>query len=600
MSFRRQTLARTVFATVAMLCTYGLAAAQNDSPRPELLPKQPTTTLPDFPADLDVPIPDLPPGVAKTRPATAKQSTLPPLDEPAPLKEPLAAPVPAPEKAPVGKQQITTLPVNGDVNVKDLILTTTEGPSAANPTGRQEPGISMEWLYPATVRIHQPVTCTLIVRSISINRLHQVVVRTRIPYGVTVKGADPKAATEGEVLVWNLGNLEPRQEKRIDIHLLPTVRGSLPCQAFVTFTGSSMAKIEVREPKLALKAIAQNKIILGDLAVVALTVSNPGDAKTEHIRVKVNLTDGLAYGTGKGTEFLLDNLGPNESRTVLLQCAAKLPGAQVCSVTATAEAGLEAHCSSNIDILAPRVDVVVSGPKMRYLDRHGVYSLKVTNPGTATANHVTLNSQVPQGFKFVSATAGGYHDFATRTVVWFLGDLKPGQSKEVQLDLLAVNPGEYRNQVTVSAARGLRSAAEILTRLEGLPGLLMEVVDVEDPVEVGKELSYEIRMTNTGTKTETNLQLACTMTAEMEFVGAKSTAGIPFRVEGREIIFTAIPRLAPRADVIFRVNVRCTAPGDQRFRVRVRADGLETPVLQEESTRVFGDDRQTPAVPGKR
>jgi hypothetical protein len=32
----------------------------------------------------------------------------------------------------------------------------------------------------------------------------------------------------------------------------------------------------------------------------------------------------------------------------------------------------------------------------------------------------------------------------------------------------------------------------------------------------------------------------------------------------------------------------------------VRADGLETPVLQEESTRVFGDDRQTPIVPGKR
>ena len=48
--------------------------------------------------------------------------------------------------------------------------------------------------------------------------------------------------------------------------------------------------------------------------------------------------------------------------------------------------------------------------------------------------------------------------------------------------------------------------------------------------------------------------------------------------------------MAPRADAIYRVNVKGTAPGDLRFRARIKADGLSDPVLKEESTKVYGDD----------
>ena len=58
----------------------------------------------------------------------------------------------------------------------------------------------------------------------------------------------------------------------------------------------------------------------------------------------------------------------------------------------------------------------------------------------------------------------------------------------------------------------------------------------------------------------------------------------------REVIFEPLPKLAPRADIIYRVNVRGVAPGDLRFRARIKADGLTNPVLREESTKVYGDD----------
>src|SRR5262249_10380153 len=148
---------------------------------------------------------------------------------------------------------------------------------------------------------------------------------------------------------------------------------------------------------------------------------------------------------------------------------------------------------------------------------------------------------------------------------------------------------EFKNQAFVEAARGLRNKTEVVTRVEGLSALLMELVDLDDPVEIGVDTAYEIRVTNTGSKTETNLQLICVVPDKMEFRGARSSANAPSTAQGKEGVFEPLPKLAPRADVLFRVNVRGIAPGDLRFRARITADGLTDPVLKEESTKVYGD-----------
>jgi uncharacterized repeat protein (TIGR01451 family) len=171
-----------------------------------------------------------------------------------------------------------------------------------------------------------------------------------------------------------------------------------------------------------------------------------------------------------------------------------------------------------------------------------------------------------------------------------VGDLPPGQGREVTLNVNAASQGEHCVRATASAARGIKTNAEVKTRVEGLSAVQMELTDADDPVEVGADTSYEIRVTNTGSKTETNLVLTCSLPAQMELRGARCAAGCRFRAEGKEVIFEPLARLAPKADVVYRVFVRGTAPGDLRFRARIRADGLTEPVLREESTKVYGDD----------
>jgi uncharacterized repeat protein (TIGR01451 family) len=458
------------------------------------------------------------------------------------------------------------------------------------PGGRQEPALSLEWIGPTGLRLGQPAQFQIVVRNVCPAPVQQVVVRHRLAEGVSSPSSDPLALAQDRLLTWELGTLQPGQEKHIRLQLVAAAKAVLDLNAQVTFTGSAGLRVQVREPRLALKLSVPEKVVLGDQATVTLTVSNPGDGLAEHVKIKALLPEGLEHPRGRQIDVDLGPLAAREQRTLQLVCAAHSQGVQRCEATAAAEGGLEAKDAAPVEVVLPRIELTMSGPHLRYLDRHATYVITVTNPGSAAAGNVTIQAPVPKAFKFHAATGGGQLDFATGIVTWFVGDLPPGQSREVSLELSAVSAGEHHLRASVTAARGLRGEAEALTRVEGLSALLMELADADDPVEVGADTSYEIRVTNTGSKMETNLELVCTLPERMELRGAKCSAGCHYRAEGRDVIFAPLPRLAPKADVVYHVQVRGTAPGDLRFRARIRADGLTQPVLREESTKVYGDD----------
>ena len=102
--------------------------------------------------------------------------------------------------------------------------------------------------------------------------------------------------------------------------------------------------------------------------------------------------------------------------------------------------------------------------------------------------------------------------------------------------------------------RGLKAENEAMTRVEGLSALLLEVVDTQDPIEVGADTSYEIRITNTGTKTETDVRLACTIPDQMQLKLAQGP--VRFQEQGKMVVFEPLPKLAPRADAIYRIFVK--------------------------------------------
>ena len=482
-----------------------------------------------------------------------------------------------------------TTPMTSELHTERASIHEDFGPGVteSNLTGRQEPAVSLEWVGPPAAKVGNPCDYTIVVRNVCNIAVQQVLVRVRLQQGVQIVATEPKAVTEDNVLMWEVGTMLPKQERNLQLKMLCPSKGDVNCQAWVTFTGSSSMKIRVREPKLMIKVAAPEKVLIGDPCTYLVTVSNPGDHPAERVKIHCDLSEGLEHAKGNKIDFDIGNLAAGETRSVQVICGTKSGGEQKCEAYSEADGGLKAADKAVVNVIMPNIKLEAMGPKLKYLDRRAVYTFKVTNPGDAPAFNVTVSDVIPAGFKFLQADNGGRHDFSTRTVSWFIGELGPNQSREVKFECLAVNPGEHHHKVLARASRGIKDEAVVITRVEGLSSILMELVDLEDPIEVGAETIYEIRITNTGSKTETDVKLTCVVPDKMQFKSATGPA--KYQQNGNEIVFDPIPRLAPRADAIFRVTVKTTAAGVVHFKSRLTSTLLVDPVTKEEATRIYSD-----------
>ena len=148
--------------------------------------------------------------------------------------------------------------------------------------------------------------------------------------------------------------------------------------------------------------------------------------------------------------------------------------------------------------------------------------------------------------------------------------------------------GQQKIRVESKADMNLATAQEHVVDVEGVAALFFEVADAADPIEVGGETIYEVRVINQGTKTSTNVRVAAALPQSLKPIdaGGATTAVI----SGQQVVFEALPRLAPKADALFRIRVQGLAKGNAQVRVQLSSDEIPGGVTKEESTRVYADE----------
>ena len=121
--------------------------------------------------------------------------------------------------------------------------------------------------------------------------------------------------------------------------------------------------------------------------------------------------------------------------------------------------------------------------------------------------------------------------------------------------------------------------------MKGVPAILIECVDDPDPIEVNGNVTYTITVTNQGTAMGTNIAVECTLPAELEYVS--SDGPTKARAEGQTVSFTPLASLAPKAEAVYKVTAKGVGVGDVRFRVQMKSDQMESPVMETESTHIY-------------
>ena len=319
-----------------------------------------------------------------------------------------------------------------------------------------------------------------------------------------------------------------------------------------------------------------------------ITVTNPGTGTVHDVKVEAKLSAGLEHPTREDSLIIdVGAVGPGETRSYRLGLTAAKGGPQSVTVVATSSCDASSSDTAEFNVVAPSLKIAMEGPSLRYKGRNAKYTLTVTNDGSLLNNNVRISQAVAEGFKFVSADHGGKFDPSTNSIQWFITRLAPGESTQVACELNSLQIGEFTQSAQVVSDSGVQAEAKVDTRVDGIASLTMELVDLDDPVEVGSETGYEIRVKNDGSKVASGVTIVCDLPAGMEFLSAK--APVDQVLEGRQLIFNPIDQIAPGAQVTLRIQMKVGRDGSHRMRARLTGGGLSEPMLLEEVTRAYTD-----------
>ncbi|REJ69597.1 MAG: DUF11 domain-containing protein [Planctomycetota bacterium] len=498
---------------------------------------------------------------------------------------PSAAPPPSPLRAaspqPLDRNRPTAGDMVGSVRGQGR-------PGSKQLDGTQAPQLQVRKKMPEEVQVGKPADVHVYVRNNGSAAAHGVRIVDEIPAGTSFLQSEPQANVSGDGrVVWELGTLEPGEQKSVKLQVMPETEGEIGSVAAVEFRAEAGARTVVTRPQLQLEMSAPGEVMIGDEVILTLRISNPGSGVATAVTLYNSLPAQLRHEVGSELEFDVGDLAPRETRQIELSLDAVAAGQLTNVIEARAEGSLTTQAQVSLEVIAPALEVALDGPKKRFLNRRAVYTVSIANAGTAPAKEVELTSKLPKGIQFVSANNAGHYDEGTHTVYWSLAELPEGEIGSVELVTMPVEAGNHKLVVEGKADKNLTDRLEETIAVDGLAAIVFEVVDVQDPVEVNGEVEYEINVLNEGTKSASNIVISAELPAGLEATSATGpTSG---SVEGSRVVFAALNRLAPKADTTYRIRAKGLQAGDQRIRVQLRSDDERQPVTKEESTLIYSD-----------
>lgn len=338
-----------------------------------------------------------------------------------------------------------------------------------------------------------------------------------------------------------------------------------------TWTSADLA-LQIRGPTVAAAAATLS---------YRIEVSNPGDLPADDVVVSGELPEALAYLQSNPAaevdrrrfQWRLGPLGPGESRTLELDARATQVGSVTLCADAVAAGGLKASDCATATVMAPSVDVKVTGPEEATVGSQVTFEIVVTNHGQTPATGLTIRDRFDPGLEHAAAEA---EESAARKIERDLGDLAPGRSQRIGVTFRVTRAGRLCHVVEVTGADGVRASARAcLTAVSattapdgpppgGQPSVTVKKSIIDEngfPVEaptgllrrsVGQTVRFAIDVANNGSQELRNLTLIDQYDASLTKVGASDG----YREENNELVWT-VKSLPAGPPIRFEVECRC-------------------------------------------
>jgi len=402
-----------------------------------------------------------------------------------------------------------------------------------------------------------------------------VVITDRIPAGASYVRSEPAAQVDGNTLVWKLQDMDAGQTQNIKVWLKADQEGTLVNCAMVVADPRICAATFVGKPALSITKTGPETAVLGSDVTYTITVKNTGTTVAKNVVVADPVPDGLS---GQPVTVTVGDLAPGQAKSLTATFKADKRGKACNNAVATSDNAGKVNAEACTVVQQPGLKIEKSGTNDQIIGRNADYEVVVFNTGDTTLENVAVTDTAPEGTTLVAAPEAA---ISGNKATWTIASLAAGAKQTFTVKLKGVTGGQHCNAATATAG-SLSDSTQACTTWKGVAGVLLEMVDDPDPVQVGETVTYTIKVTNQGFADIHNIGMTAQYGDEVDPVSSPQGA-----VDGKTVKFPVISVLEPKKVATYTVTAKGVKAGDHRTKAILTADELRAPVVKEESTTVY-------------
>lgn len=267
-----------------------------------------------------------------------------------------------------------------------------------------------------------------------------------------------------------------------------------------------------QSPSIQLEWVSRGEFNAGRETTLELQVRNSGRTAVSGVLTEVTAPGACEFReivprprTSDGVmSWVLGEMQPGEVRSIVFQLTPRQPG----DARMTAAVQITGSSAFSFSIREPKLELVLEGPDTAEVGQAAGYLMRVSNPGTGTAENVVIRAQIPEGLEHRSGDS----------LQIDIGTLNPGESRQAKLNLSTVRGGLFTVDVRAEAEGGLlqEATAEIAV---SEPRLLAEIQGPESEM-TGRTSDYRLQISNSGSVPSVNVRARYRVPEGFEFVSA--------------------------------------------------------------------------------
>lgn len=394
----------------------------------------------------------------------------------------------------------------------------TKGPrnsvAVSAPMRRSEsaPFVTTSISAPEFVNVNETIPVKIDVRNPGKVTVHNVKLVATLPTNVQVDSR--MGIIEDGTCVFEINSLQPGENRQLTLDVITSEKQPLSIDTALTISNRSSVEVGVREPKLSVSIEGPKQANIGSKATHVVTVTNHGDGVARNVNLIADIPESLRIIQKSGFETP-QTLRPGQQAQAKIVTMPQSPGQADIAFSAAGKFCEASPAETGLRITQPELRIAAIGPDMNFVERDGIYTITVDNPGEVDVNNVEVQFAIPEGVKITTISREAKMDGQRGTLTWKFDQIAAETQQTIQLKAIASSEGEKFCRIRVASDETNEKEVSLKTVIATRAELSIQMQNVGGPVQVGNEATFVVVVENRGSSVASDMEIEVQLPAGM-------------------------------------------------------------------------------------